>query len=158
MTDSGKWCMAGQHWLPLEAFAPNEQLNSGLDSWCRECRRERARQWRAENPDYIREYNERRRAEYWAEHPVPTRACVVCGEPHSRQPRALVCSERCRNERKREQRRKAAAALKALSALDFPGRLGPGEEERRPRRATLERSSAGRLEHDNLVLAEVTAQ
>jgi hypothetical protein len=34
----------------------------------------------------------------------------------------------------------------------------PREEERRPRRATLERSFGGALEHDNLVLAEVTAR
>jgi hypothetical protein len=34
----------------------------------------------------------------------------------------------------------------------------PREEERRPRRATLERSSAGRWNSDNLVLAEVTAR
>ena len=34
----------------------------------------------------------------------------------------------------------------------------PDEEQRRPRRATLESSCGGRLEHDNLVLAEVTAR
>jgi predicted nucleic acid-binding Zn ribbon protein len=112
MTDSGKWCTSCREWLPLEAFGPRAELRSGFDSWCRSCRGERVRQWRAENPKYLADYNAKRRAEYRADHPVPTRACVVCGEPHSRQPRALVCSERCRNERKREQRRqrmKAAA-------------------------------------------------
>jgi hypothetical protein len=84
----------------LEVFRRREEAPSGLDSWCRSCRAERTRQWRAENPQYLAEYNAKRRAEYRAEHPVPIRACVVCGELHNRQPRALVCGERCRNERK----------------------------------------------------------
>jgi hypothetical protein len=108
--NSGKWCTACQQWLPLERFGPRPDLRSGLDSWCRRCRTYRTRQWREANPEYLREYNERRRAEYRDAHPVPTRPCVVCGELHSRQPRALVCSERCRNRRKYEQRKAKAAA------------------------------------------------
>ena len=107
-TNPGKWCTAGQHWPPLEAFPPNENLNSGRDSWCRACRRERVQQWRAANPEYIAEYNERRRAEYRSEHPRTSRPCVVCGQPFSKRPDALVCSERCRNKRKHEQRKGAA--------------------------------------------------
>jgi predicted nucleic acid-binding Zn ribbon protein len=115
-TKSGKWCTAGQHWLPLEAFAPNEQLNSGLESWCRECRRERVRQWREENPEYIAEYNARRRAEYREAHPRLTRACVVCGRLHSRQPGTIVCSELCRNRRKAEQQKQRAKAALIAAA------------------------------------------
>jgi len=107
-SNPGKWCTAGRHWLPLEAFPPNENLNSGRDSWCRACRRERVQQWRAANPEYIAEYNERRRAEYRSEHPRTSRPCVVCGQPFSKRPDALVCSERCRNKRKHEQRKAAA--------------------------------------------------
>jgi hypothetical protein len=106
----GKWCPAGQHWQPLEAFAPNENLNSGLDSWCRSCHAERTRQWRAANSAYLAEYNERRRAEYRAEHPRALRPCVVCGKLHSRKPGALVCGERCRNRRNRELKKQKAAA------------------------------------------------
>ena len=109
-TNRGKWCTAGRHWLPLEAFAPKAELRSGLDSWCRVCRRERVRQWRAKNLDYLAEYNARRRAEYREEHPRLTRACVVCGRLHNRQPGALVCSERCRNQRKAEQQKQRAKA------------------------------------------------
>ena len=79
-SNPGKWCTAGRHWLPLEAFPPNENLNSGRDSWCRACRRERVQHWRAANPEYIASYNERRRAEYRAEHPRTSRPCVVCGK------------------------------------------------------------------------------
>jgi hypothetical protein len=59
----------------------------------------------------VAEYNERRRREYAEAHPRVERACVVCGRPHARKPDALVCSEACRTERKRQQRlqRKAAA-------------------------------------------------
>ena len=103
------WCTACQIWLAAEAFAPKAELRSGLDSWCRCCRRERVPQWRASNPQQIADYNERQRAEYWAKHPRTSRPCVVCGKPHSRNPKALVCSERCRNRRKREQRGRAKA-------------------------------------------------
>ena len=109
-TNPGKWCPAGQHWLPLEAFAPNERLNSGLDSWCRRCHADRTREWREANPEYLAEYNAKRRAEYRDEHPRSSRPCVVCGEPHNRRPDALVCSERCRNRRKAEQQKQRAKA------------------------------------------------
>jgi predicted nucleic acid-binding Zn ribbon protein len=105
----GKWCCSCQQWLPPEAFAPKPELRSGFDSWCRSCHAERTRQWREANPEYLAEYNERRRSEYRAEHPRTSRPCVVCGQPHSRQAEALVCSERCPNRRKREQRRRAKA-------------------------------------------------
>jgi hypothetical protein len=57
------------------------------------------------NRDYLESYNAKRRAEYRSEHPLPTRPCVVCGQPFSGRPDALVCSEECRRQRKLEQRR-----------------------------------------------------
>jgi hypothetical protein len=108
MTDSGKRCTACQQWLPLERFEPIVELRSGLDSWCRRCRAERTRQWREENPEYLAEYNERRRVEYRAEHPLPTRPCVVCGQPFTKRGDALVCGERCRSRRKYLQRKATA--------------------------------------------------
>jgi hypothetical protein len=102
---AGKWCTACRQWLPLQAFAPRAELRSGLDSWCRSCRCERVRQWRVANPAYLEEYNAKRRENYAAEHPRTSRPCIVCGRLHSRKPDALVCSERCRNERRKEQRR-----------------------------------------------------
>jgi hypothetical protein len=107
---SGKWCTSCQEWLALERFGPREELRSGLDSWCRCCRADRTRQWRDANPEYLAEYNARRRGEYRDAHPVPTRACVVCGRLHSRQPKALVCSEACRNRRKYLAKKAKAAA------------------------------------------------
>jgi predicted nucleic acid-binding Zn ribbon protein len=82
----------------------------GISSHCRKCHRAATQDWRERNPEYLEQYNQRRRGEYAAEHPRPSRPCVVCGELHSRQPRALVCSERCRNRRKYEQRKASAAA------------------------------------------------
>ena len=101
---SGKWCCRCQQWLSPEAFRLNPNNSSGLDSWCRACRAEAVREWRAKNRDYLETYNERRRAEYRAEHPLPTRPCAVCGRLMTKRPNALVCDERCRNQRKYEQR------------------------------------------------------
>jgi len=109
-TEPGKWCCACRQWLPLEAFGPNPELRSGFKSSCRSCCAERTRQWREANPEYLADYNEKRRAEYRAEHPLPMRPCIVCGEPFSKRADALVCSERCRNQRKYEQRPAARAA------------------------------------------------
>jgi hypothetical protein len=38
-------------------FPPNRRCRDGLDSWCRECRREDARRWRRENPAKVEAYN-----------------------------------------------------------------------------------------------------
>jgi hypothetical protein len=67
--------------------------------------REGNAEWRAKNPDYIARYNLERRREYRATHPLPTRPCVVCGEPFAGRPDALVYSEGCRRRRKSEQRK-----------------------------------------------------
>jgi hypothetical protein len=105
---SGKWCTACAQWLPLERFGPNPELRSGYSSWCRRCHAEKTRQWREANPEYLAEYNARRRIEYREAHPLPTRACVVCGELFTKRADALVCSERCRNRRKHEQQKATA--------------------------------------------------
>src|SRR5262245_20337567 len=54
-----KHCVRCGQLLPAAEFRPNRANTwTGLDSWCRGCRNERTRQWRAENPDYIAAYNE----------------------------------------------------------------------------------------------------
>lgn len=54
-------CTHCERWLPLERFAPNPRLRSGLNSWCRECQVGATRRWREANPGYQAAYNERRR-------------------------------------------------------------------------------------------------
>jgi hypothetical protein len=82
----------------------------GLDCRCRACYAEASRRWREKHPEAVAEYNERRRLEYAESHPRTERACVVCGRLHARKPDALVCSEACREERKRQQRLERKAA------------------------------------------------
>jgi len=84
-------------------------MRSGLNSWCKGCQLQRTREWRSRNRDYELSYNTERRAHYRAEHPLPEKRCVVCGDPFVRRPDALVCGERCRNRRKRAQRKARAA-------------------------------------------------
>jgi hypothetical protein len=98
-----KRCPNCRKWLPFEAFSANRRVKSGRSSWCLECARSATRRWRAENRDGL---NERRRAEYRAANPLPTRPCTVCGRPFSGRPDALVCSKKCRRLRKLEQRRR----------------------------------------------------
>jgi ribosomal protein L40E len=45
--DGLKWCTRCNRRLPVEQFTPKPQLSSGYDSWCRPCRAENLRQWRA---------------------------------------------------------------------------------------------------------------
>lgn len=59
-----KRCVHCEQWQPLEAFRPNPRMRSGLNSWCKECQKERNREWRAEHPEYEKNYNEKRRAAY----------------------------------------------------------------------------------------------
>jgi hypothetical protein len=99
-------CTRCHRWKPLEAFHPNPRLRTGLQSWCKECQLEATRQWRAENREYIENYNATRRAAYRAEHPLEERTCVVCGRPFTKRPDALVCGEECRRQRKLVQRKR----------------------------------------------------
>jgi hypothetical protein len=105
---NGKWCCRCRQWLSPDAFRPNANYTSGLDSWCRSCHADAVRDWRAKNPAYIENLNAKRRAEYRAAHPLPERPCVVCGKPMRKRPDALVCSPECRRLRKLEQRRAVA--------------------------------------------------
>ena len=100
------YCTHCNQWKPLAAFSPNRKLRTGLQSWCRMCQTEATRQWRASNREYMENYNERRRREYRAAHPLPVRACVVCGKSFTKRPNALVCGEDCRRKRKMEQRKR----------------------------------------------------
>jgi hypothetical protein len=104
---TGRWCRRCRQWLPADRFRPNPRLRGGLDSWCKACHADAVREWRAKNRD---EVNARRRQEYRAAHPLPTRPCVVCGKPFTGRPDALVCGQRCRRQRKIEQRRALRAA------------------------------------------------
>jgi hypothetical protein len=103
-----KRCSRCDQWLPLEAFRPNPRLRSGLNSWCRPCCAEATRQWREANPKYIEGDNARRREDYQSAHPLSERSCAVCNRTFTGRPDRLVCSERCRNIRKREQRQSVA--------------------------------------------------
>jgi Uncharacterized protein containing a Zn-ribbon (DUF2116) len=114
MTDTaehlGTWvpteqsCGGCSRWLPLEAFPPNRSRYLGRGSRCRECAREATRDWRRRNRDYELAYNAERRERYRAEHPPAQWHCVVCGEAFAGRSDRLVCSERCRNRRKRVQK------------------------------------------------------
>jgi hypothetical protein len=42
-----KACTRCRQMLPLESFAPKPKVSSGFDSWCRRCRAENLRVWRA---------------------------------------------------------------------------------------------------------------
>jgi predicted nucleic acid-binding Zn ribbon protein len=102
---TGKWCCRCRRWLPADAFLPDSRLLSGLNSWCRSCHADANREWREKYPEHVELYNAKRRAEYRAAHPRKLRPCVVCGEPFTSRPNALVCGENCRRQRKMSQRR-----------------------------------------------------
>ena len=110
---NGKWCCRCRQWLSPDAFRPNPNYTSGLDSWCRSCHADAVREWRAKNPDYVERYNAERRAEYRAEHPLHERPCVVCGKPFGARPDALACSTECRRQRKNEQRAQRQVATRS---------------------------------------------
>jgi predicted nucleic acid-binding Zn ribbon protein len=99
-----KFCSKCGDWLPLEEFPRNRRMYLGVSSRCRECHREATRDWRLRNRERV---NADRRAAYRAEHPLEEKHCVVCGESFVRRPDAIVCGERCRRERQREQRRES---------------------------------------------------
>jgi hypothetical protein len=96
-----EFCPGCSRVLPLEAFPPNRRMYSGRGSRCRECAREATRDWRNRNRDEI---NAERRERYRAEHPLVEWHCVVCGEAFQGRRDRLVCSEQCRNRRKRVQK------------------------------------------------------
>jgi hypothetical protein len=66
-----KLCARCDEWKPLEAFRPNHRDRTGLNSYCKDCQLERTREWRAEHPDYEKNYNEKRRAAYPAKRRRP---------------------------------------------------------------------------------------
>ena len=72
-------------------------MHLGRSSACRECHREAVRNWRRRNRD---QENAARRAAYRDANPLRERPCVVCGRPFAKRPDAVVCSYRCRQERK----------------------------------------------------------
>jgi predicted nucleic acid-binding Zn ribbon protein len=103
-----KHCSCCGAWLPLESFPANRRMHLGVSSRSKECHRAATKDWRDRNRERV---NEERRCAYREAHPVEVRPCVVCGEPMSRAPNVLVCSERCRARRRAEQRRQRKASL-----------------------------------------------
>lgn len=101
-----KRCPNCSSWLPLDAFGPNKRMHLGRHSWCRECMRAATRDWRARNRE---SENAARRAAYREAHPLPERACAVCGRLFVKRPNALVCSRRCRDRRRWQQQKQRAA-------------------------------------------------
>jgi hypothetical protein len=97
-------CTGCSEWKPLSEFPRNPRIHLGVSSRCRNCHRAATKDWQDRNRERV---NAERRAEYRAEHPLPKRPCAVCGRTMQKRPDALVCGERCRNRRKREQRRRA---------------------------------------------------
>ena len=91
-------------WLSLEDFPLNRHMHLGRGSWCRDCVRRATEDWRQRNRERV---NAERRVAYREQHPLPERPCIVCGEPFGKRADALVCGERCRNQRKDEQRKAA---------------------------------------------------
>jgi hypothetical protein len=47
VVNGAKRCTRCSQTLPLDSFAPKPKLSSGFDSWCRPCRAENLRAWRA---------------------------------------------------------------------------------------------------------------
>jgi hypothetical protein len=88
-----KHCTRCWQYLLAGCFRPNARISSGLSSWCRECDRAYKRQWRAENPEKLAEYNESRRA------PRELRKCSECGTEFVRKSNQVVCSRRCKDKR-----------------------------------------------------------
>jgi hypothetical protein len=105
-----KRCSNCSRWLPLDKFPRNQRMHLGRSSQCLECHRAATKDWRDRNRDRV---NAERREEYRREHPLLSRPCVVCGRSFAKRPDAIVCGERCRNQRRIQQRRdrhrKAAA-------------------------------------------------
>jgi len=86
-------------WFEWDVFPSNQRKMDGRSSLCRECHAERNRRWRADNPDYVAEYNAARR-----EGPFPI-VCAECGKrfeaSRRMQKRCRECQATMRNGRKR---------------------------------------------------------
>lgn len=87
-------------WLPLSDFPPNPKLSCGLHSYCRRCRDEYRREWRAAHPEAIARYNAERRLG------PRERDCVDCNKSFTYRNAVVVRCPDCRREHKREQRRR----------------------------------------------------
>lgn len=68
-----KWCPRCEDYIPVERFAKNNSVSDGLQSYCKQCKRECLREWRADNNE---EYNTYQR-EYFAINPDKYRQQVL---------------------------------------------------------------------------------
>lgn len=48
---------------PRADFPVDRKVSDGLSSWCRSCKNEGARRWRAEHPDYSRNWHAKQKEE-----------------------------------------------------------------------------------------------
>ena len=86
-------------------FPAHREKGSGLSSWCRACHAEACVKWRAEHPEKVNAYNRRRRAEFAA---IREGEHEAARKELNKRLREQVRRNGERDERLREQRRKAA--------------------------------------------------
>ncbi len=58
-----KRCTHCGQWKGRADFPVSRMVSDGLASWCRACKAEGLRQWRAQNPASVAAYNAKRRKE-----------------------------------------------------------------------------------------------
>lgn len=107
-----KRCTHCGRWLPLEAFAANPKLRSGLNSWCKQCTVKATKRWRRKHRDAI---NLRRRQAY----------------DRPRQPKLSDDERRARHSARQRERRRAN-----------PDEARRRDREQRLRRKTREQGGA----------------
>jgi hypothetical protein len=87
-------------------FPVHREKGDGLSSWCRACHAEACAKWRAEHPEKVDAYNEKRRAEYAAQQEAEHQASRKALNKGLRE---QVRRNRERDEGLRKRFRKAAA-------------------------------------------------
>jgi len=109
-------------------FRPDPRMRSVLGSYCRECRDEYRRAWRAANPERAEAYNAARRMPELR----PAQVCIECSivftPRRARGPAPLTCSDECRRTRKarldRERRYQEPLSSGDSSVIQRGGRSG----------------------------------
>jgi hypothetical protein len=99
-----KFCRAVRAGFRWKTSRSTGTCTSAAAPGARDCVRRATKDWRQRNRERV---NAERRVAYREQHPLPERPCIVCGEPFGKRADALVCGERCRNQRKDEQRKAA---------------------------------------------------
>jgi hypothetical protein len=89
----GKRCAQCQTWKPYEAFTRNPRMRDGFDSWCRACHGGAARSWYERNADAVLARRKRK--------PPTEHTCSECGTVFFGRANRIVCSNTCRERRRR---------------------------------------------------------